>query len=326
MSDSLTDNINNDNIKEKEIRNNEKNDILIINKNITKILNQSNIDFEKIRQINDKYIEDINSLINQINEIITIIITKPYINKMENLLGKSNILLKGIENLILNNNDLENNFNLTQQNLYNLLDYNLNEDNNNSNEFINLKNELNKKDKQILNLKNIILQNIKEMNKFKLAYSEEKEQKEHFIKNSKSLINSLINNINQKEGNKLEKNQKEENSKSETNNTEEKNQNSTEKSTLKEVNKKELKKEEMENINNPENNNLQKIKEELEEKSKLIEEKKIIINQLNEQLEEKTKTIDQLNKKIELNTIHIKKNNQYFIRKTTKYSFHKERI
>ena len=155
MSDSLTDNINNDNIKEKEIRNNEKNDILIINKNITKILNQSNIDFEKIRQINDKYIEDINTLINQINEIITIIITKPYINKMENLLGKSNILLKGIENLILNNNDLENNFNLTQQNLYNLLDYKLNEDNNNSNEFINLKNELNKKDKQILNLKNI---------------------------------------------------------------------------------------------------------------------------------------------------------------------------
>ena len=138
MSDSLTDNINNDNIKEKEIRNNEKNDILIINKNITKILNQSNIDFEKIRQINDKYIEDINTLINQINEIITIIITKPYINKMENLLGKSNILLKGIENLILNNNDLENNFNLTQQNLYNLLDYNLNEDNNNSNEIINL--------------------------------------------------------------------------------------------------------------------------------------------------------------------------------------------
>ena len=67
MSDSLTDNINNDNIKEKEIRNNEKNDILIINKNITKILNQSNIDFEKIRQINDKYIEDINTLINQIN-------------------------------------------------------------------------------------------------------------------------------------------------------------------------------------------------------------------------------------------------------------------
>ena len=204
MSDSLTDNINNDNIKEKEISNNEKNDILIINKNITKILNQSNLDFEKIRQINDKYIEDINSLINQINEIITIIITKPYINKMENLLGKSNILLKGIENLILNNNDLENNFNLTQQNLYNLLDYKLNEDNNNSNEIINLKNELNKKDKQILNLKNIILQNIKEMNKFKLAYSEEKEQKEHFIKNSKSLINSLINNINQKEGNKLE--------------------------------------------------------------------------------------------------------------------------
>ena len=215
MSEILT--INKDEENKNNIENNFKNinnNNIEINNNLQNIILQFNLDFEKMRQINEKFITDIQSLINQINEIIQIIGEKPHINKIQNLLGKSKILLKGIENLILNNNQLEDNFNSTQVNLYNLLEQKSIENDSKENNKLNsdikfdIKNELIRKDKQISNLKSILLENLKEINKFKNSLSEEKEKNQNLINNSKSfsdILKNLKNSMNKEESIKRKK-------------------------------------------------------------------------------------------------------------------------
>ena len=312
MSEALT--FNND----EKIKNNIENDFTNINnnnlennKNLENIIKQFNLDFERMRQINEKFITDIKSLLNQLNEIIQIIGEKPYINKMQNLLGKSKILLKGIENLLLNNNEFENNFNSTQVNLYNLLEQksieNESKENNNFNSDIkfDIKNELIRKDKQISNLKSLLLENLKEINKYKHSLLDEKEQKKYLLNNSKSFLDSLKNlknSMNKEESIKTKENQLDNiNNIKEINTLKEENKQLSEKNVNLENqitdlnNKLQLKEKEIkimkENLNKEtimfqemqkkiEESDYDKLKETLQEKEKIIEDKNILINKI----------------------------------------------
>ena len=339
MSENLTVNNNdqNQNYIEKNFKNINNNNVKI-NKNLENIIIQFNLDFEKIRQINNKFITDIKSLLNELNEIIQIIGEKPYINKMQHLLGKSKILLKGIENLLLNNNKLEDNFNSTQINLYNLLEQksieNDSKENNNLNSEIkfDIKNELIRKDKQISNLNSILLENLKEINKFKRSLFDEKEQKKYLINNSKSFSESLktLKNLMDKEESIKTKENQLDNTHTikDINTLKEENKEFSEKNVNLENqitdlnNQLQLKEKEIkimkENLNKEtimfqeiqkkiKENDYEKLKESLQEKEKIIEDNNTLINKIKKDLDEKTNKIEELNKTIELNNNQVKK-------------------